>query len=81
MASRVRGNAQADSEDPRAIKQQARSIDHMSAVKRSLPTAPESQSNEKISTWLPSFNNGQDRNQSKDLSEGSELSYEPQGAF
>jgi len=42
MASRVRGNAQADSSDPRANKQQARSIDHMSAAKRSLPTAPES---------------------------------------
>lgn len=76
MIMRMRGTPPVDSEDIKG-KLQAKSIDHPAAVKRSLPLSDESAVNEKIQTWLPSFKSTKD----KDKLEGSELSYDPLGAF
>ena len=73
---RMRGTPPVDSEDIKG-KLQAKSIDHPAAVKRSLPLSDESTANEKIQTWLPSFKSAKD----KDKTDGSELSYDPVGAF
>lgn len=76
MIMRVRGTPPVDADELKS-KLQAKSIDHPAAVKRSIPLSDESALNEKIQTWLPSFKSAQD----KEKMDGSELSYDPVGAF
>ena len=57
-STRVRGTPSVDPEEPKPTKLQAKSIDHASAVKRSIPLSGESSVSEKIQTWLPSFKIG-----------------------
>lgn len=78
MLARVRGTPPVDTEEHKPSKLQAKSIDHPTATKRNQPLSSESAVNEKIQTWLPSFKSGQDKEK---MTEGSELSYDPQGAF
>lgn len=73
----MRATPSVDPDEHKPSKLQAKSIDHTTAVKRSVPASGASSVSEKIQTWLPSFKAGQETRPA----ESEDAAYDPTGAL